>query len=164
MPVAEPKLSKDDVRSIKKRIVKKEPLKLIAKEYRVGYMTIYKIATGVTWKTVKPRGRLIGTRDYASTRALPLAKCEAIALVKIRKRLSNRRMSMKLGVSESTVKRAVDHGRAVLGLRLQQHMVRGTLKSATLRMQLTEDEVDDLIRGAKKNVPEWIRKEVEDDA
>lgn len=164
VPVGEPKLSRDDVRSIKKRIVKKEPLKPIAKEYRVGYMTIYKIATGATWKTVKPRGRLIGTRDYSSTRALPLAKCQAIALVKIRKRLSNRRIALKLGVSESTVRRAIEQGQAVLGLRLHGHMVRGTLKAAQLRMELTDDEVEDLIRGAKKNVPEWIRKEVDGDA
>lgn len=151
------------MRKIKKRIIAKESLKAIAAEYRVGYMTIYKIATGATWKTVKPRGRLIGTRDYSATRALPLAKCEAIALVKIRKRLSNRKIALKLGVSESTVKRAVDHGQAVLGLRLHQHMVRGTLKAAQLRMELTDDEVEDLIRASKKNVPEWIRKEVEDD-
>jgi DNA-binding CsgD family transcriptional regulator len=161
VPVGEPKLSRDDVRAIKRRIVAKEPLKAIAKEHRVGYMTIYKIATGVTWKTIKPRGRLIGTRDYSSVRSLPLAKCQAIALVKIRKRLSNRRIGLKLGVSESTVRRAIDHGRAILGIRLHQHMVRGTLKSAQHRMELTDDEVEDLIRASKKNVPEWIRTEVE---
>lgn len=163
MPVGEPKLSRDDVRSIKKRIVNKEPLKAIAHEYRLGYMAIYKIATGVTWKTVKPRGRLIGARDYSATRALPLKKCAAIALVKIRKRLSHRKISAKLGVSESTVRRADTHGRAVLGLRLHKHMVRGTVKQAQQHMQLTDDEVDDLIRGVKKNVPEWIRREVDGD-
>lgn len=163
MPVGEPKLSRDDVRRIKKRIVAKESLKAIATEHRVGYMAIYKIAIGATWKTVKPRGRLIGARDYSSVRALSLAKCEKIALVKIRKRLSNRKIALKLGVSESTIRRAIDHGQAVLGIRLHQHMVRGSLKAAQQHMELTDDEVEDLIRASKKSVPEWIRKEIEGD-
>jgi DNA invertase Pin-like site-specific DNA recombinase len=163
VPVGDPKLSRKDVRSIKRRIVAGESLRKIAGEYHVGYMTIYKIATGATWKTVKPRGRLIGNRDYSSTRTLPVAKCEAIALLKIRKRLSNSKIAAKLRVSESTVRRADAFGHAALGLRLHQHMVRGTLKAAQLRMELTDDEVEDLIRLSKKNVPDWIRKAVEDD-
>ena len=161
MPVGDPKLSRDDVRSIKRRIVAKEPLTKIAADHGVGYMAIYKIATGATWKTVKPRGRLIGTRDYTLTRALPMAKCEAVALAKIRKRLSNAKLAAKLHVSEATVRRAAEYGNAALGLRLHQHMVRGTLKAAQMRMELTDDEVEDLIRASKKNVPDWIRKAVE---
>lgn len=163
MPVGDPKLSRKDVRAIKRRIVAKEPLRKIADEHHVGYMTIYKIATGATWKTVKPRGRLIGTRDYSSTRTLPVAKCEAVALLKLRKRLSNAKIAAKLRVSESTVRRADVFGNVALGLRLHQHMVRGTLKAAQMRMELTDDEVEDLIRLSKKNVPDWIRKAVDDD-
>lgn len=151
------------MRKIKKRIVAKESLKSLADEHGVGYMTIYKIATGATWKTIKPRGRLIGERDYLATRALPPAKCEAIALVKLRKRLSNAKIGRKLRVSESTIRRAAEAGYAMLGLRLHKHMVQGTLKAAQLRMELTDDEVEDLIRASKKNVPEWVRKEVEGD-
>lgn len=161
MPVGDPKLSREDVRAIKRRIVAKEPLPKIAADYDVGYMTIYKIATGVTWKTVKPRGRLIGTRDYSATRSLSAAKCEAIALAKIRKRLSYAKLALKLQVSEATARRAGQYGDVALGLRLHQHMVRGTLKAAQKRMELTDDEVEDLIRGAKRNVPDWIRKAVE---
>lgn len=150
------------MRAIKRRILAKESLNVIAAEHDVGYMTIYKIATGATWKTVKPRGRLIGNRDYSSTRTLPLAKCEAIALIKIRKRLSNLKMAKRLKVSESTIRRAVEVGQAGLGIRLHQHMVRGTLKAAQLRMELTDDEVEDLIRGSKRRgLPEWIRKAIE---
>ncbi len=163
MSVAEPKLSRKDVRTIKRRIVAKDPLKVIAADNHVGYMTIYKIATGATWKTVKPRGRLIGKRDYSSTRTLPAAKCEAIALLKIRKRLSNAKIAARLRVSESTVRRAVELGYAALGIRLHQHMVRGTLKIVQTRMELTDDEVEDLIRASKKRAPEWIRKAVEND-
>lgn len=163
VPVGDPKLSRNDVRSIKRRIVAKESLKAIADDHHVGYMTIYKIAIGATWKTVKPRGRLIGARDYSGTRTLPATKCEAVALVKIRKRLSNAKIAAKLRVSESTARRAIDHGNVALGLRLHQHLVRGTLKAAQARMELTDDEVEDLIRGSKKNVPDWIRKAVEGD-
>jgi DNA-binding CsgD family transcriptional regulator len=156
-------LSRKDVRSIKRRILAKESLHAIAADHKVGYMTIYKIATGATWKTVKPRGRLIGTRDYSATRTLPLPKCEAIALIKIRKRLSNLKIAKRLNVSESTVRRAVELGQAALGIRLHQHMVRGTLKAAQVRMELTDDEVEDLIRGSKRRgVPEWLRKAVEE--
>lgn len=163
MPVGDPKLSRKDVRKIKRRIVAKESLTQIAKDHGVGYMTIYKIATGATWKTVKPRGRLIGVRDYSTARSLSAAKCEAIALAKIRKRLSYRKIAVKLGVSEATARRAGSYGDVALGLRLHQHMVRGTLKEAQRRMELTDDEVEDLIRGSKRNVPDWVRKAVEGD-
>lgn len=163
MPVGDPKLSRRDVRAIKRRILAKEPLKKIAADHHVGYMTIYKIAIGATWKTVKPRGRLIGARDYAATRTLSAAQCEAVSLAKIRKRLSNAKIAAKLRISESTVRRAADYGNVVLGLRLHAHMVRGTLKEAQTRLELTDDEVEDLIRGSKKNVPDWIRKAVDGD-
>lgn len=163
MLVGDPKLSRKDVRSIKRRIVAKEPLRKIADDHHVGYMTIYKIAIGATWKTVKPRGRLIGNRDYSAKRTLTAAKCEAVALVKIRKRLSNAKIAAKLHVSEATARRAADNGNLALGLRLHQHLVRGTLKDAQRRMELTNDEVEDLIRLSKKNVPDWIRKAVEGD-
>lgn len=162
VPVGDPKLSRSDVRAIKRRIVSKESLHALAAEYGVGYMAIYKIAIGATWKTVKPRGRLIGNRDYSASRSLPLPKCEAIALIKIRKRLANLKIAKRLGVSESTVRRAVEYGEAALGIRLHQHMVRGTLKAAQQHMQLTDDEVEDLIRRSKRrDVPGWLRKAVD---
>ena len=161
MPVGDPKLSRQDVRAIKRRIVAKESLKQIAADHDVGYMTIYKIATGVTWKTVKPRGRLIGSRDYASTRALSAAQCEKVALAKIRKRLSCAKIAAKLRVSDSTVRRAVEYGCAILGLRLHTHVVRGSLKEEQRRLELTDDEVEDLIRTSKRKVPAWIREAVE---
>lgn len=151
------------MRAIKRRIVAKESLKQIAADHDVGYMTIYKIAIGATWKTVKPRGRLIGKRDYAALRTLSATQCEAVALAKIRKRLSNAKIGAKLRVSESTIRRAAEYGNAVLGLRLHAHMVRGTLKEAQTRLELTDDEVEDLIRASKKNVPDWIRKAVENE-
>lgn len=164
MSVIQPRLTKAQVRRIKKRIVAGESLTDIADDHGVAYMVIYKIATGVTWKAVKPRGRLIGERDYASKRVFPLAKCQAIALLKIRKRLSNARMATKLGAAESTVRRAVDDGRAALGLRLHRLTIQGNVKRAQRKFGLTEDEVDELVSiSMKGRVPQWIQKEIEGD-
>lgn len=160
----QPKLQKADVRRIKKRIVAGESLNDIAEDFGVAYMVIYKIATGVTWKSVKPRGRLIGERDYTSKRVFPLAKCQAIALLKIQKRLSNARIAKRLGKAESTVRRAVDDGRAALGLRLHRLTIQGNVKRAQRKFGLTEDEVDELVAiSMKGRVPAWIRKEIEGD-
>lgn len=164
VPFAESKLTSSRVKVIKKRIIAKESLRKLAEEYGVGYMTIYKIAIGQIWKTVEPRGRLIGTRDYTSTRTIDPIRCQKIALVKIRKRISFAKIGRRIGVSEATARRAADYGYAILGKRLQQHTVRGTLKQAQAKLQLTDEEVEDLIRaGAKKGLPDWIRKAVEGD-
>lgn len=162
MSAIQPKLQKADVRKIKKRIVGCESLSEIATDYGVDYMVIYKIATGVTWKKVKPRGRLIGSRDYSAKRVFPLSKCQAIALLKIQKRLSNARIAKKLGASESTVRRAAEDGRAALGLRLHRLTIQGNVKRAQRKYKLTDDEVDDLISESNR-VPAWIRKEIEGD-
>lgn len=160
----QPRLQKADVRRIKKRIVAGESLSEIAEDHAVDYMVIYKIATGVTWKSVKPRGRLIGSRDYSAKRVFDLSKCQAIALLKIRKRLSNARIAKKLGAAESTVRRAVDDGRAALGLRLHRLTIQGNVKRAQRKFGLTDDEVDDLITiSTKGKVPAWIRREIEGD-
>jgi len=162
--VIQPRLTKSDVRRIKKRIVGGESLTAIAEYFGVAYMVIYKIATGATWKNVKPRGRLIPERDYSAKRVFSLAKCQAFALLKIRKRLSNARIAKKVGAAESTVRRAVDDGRAALGLRLHRLTIQGNLKRAQRKFGLTEDETDELIGiSMKGRVPAWIRKEIEGD-
>lgn len=127
-------------------------------------MVIYKIATGITWKSVKPRGRLIGERDYASKRVFPLSKCQAIALMKIRKRFSNARIARKLDSAESTIRRAIEDGRAALGLRLHHLTIQGGVKQAQRKFGLTDDEVDELVSiSVKGRVPTWIRKEIAGD-
>ena len=162
MQFGESKLSRDAVRTIKRRIVKKESLRAIAEEHGVAYPVIYNIAIGRTWKNVRPRGRLIGERDYTSTRMLPLAKCEAIALLRIRKKVPVSKIARRLGVSPSTALRAGDYGYAALGIRLHQHTARGTIKEAQARLGLTDDDVEDLVRAARK-APEWVRKAIEGD-
>lgn len=158
--VGEAKLTKKKVRRIKLRIVAGESLKALAEEHGTGYMAIYKIAIGENWKRVKPRGRLIGKRDYQRARRLPLPKCEAIALVKIRRGLTNAKIAQRLGTSESTVRRAVEYGNAALGVRLQRHMERGTLKRVQRKMQILDDVVESLIL-ASKRAPEWVRRAAE---
>lgn len=160
MTVGEAKLTKKLVRRIKLRIVAGESLSALAAEHGVGYMAMYKIAIGENWKQVKPRGRLIGKRDYQRTRRLPLAKCEAIALVKIRRKLSNAKIASHLKMSESTVRRAIEYGNAALGLRLHQYKVRGTLKRELRKMRILDKDVEDLIL-ASKSAPEWVRRAVE---
>lgn len=164
MSAIQPKLRKSDVRRIKKRIVAGESLRVIADDFGVAYMVIYKIAVGTTWKKVKPRGRLIGDRDYTAKRVFPLAKCQAIALLKITKRLSNANIAGKLNGSESTIRRAVDDGRAALGLRLHRFTIQGNVKRAQRKFGLTDEEVDELVSiSMKGRVPAWIQKEIEGD-
>lgn len=164
MSVIQPKLRKADVRRIKKRIVAGDSLTDIAGHFGVAYMVIYKIAVGTTWKAVKPRGRLIGERDYTAKRVFPLAKCQAMALLKMTKRLSNARIATKIGSAESTVRRAIEDGRAALGLRLHRLTIQGNVKRAQRKFSLTDDEVDELVAiSMRGRVPSWIQKEIEGD-
>ena len=158
MEVAVPRLDKRRVKSIKKAIVRGEALVDLAEEDDVGYMTIYKIATGVTWKKVKPRGRLIGNRDYSERREVPLKRCEKIALIKIRKKVPNTKIAAKIDVSESTIQRAVITGRAALAVRLEAAILDGTIRKYKKRMGISNDEAKRL---GKVSVPEWVRREIE---
>lgn len=160
MEVAVSRLDKRRVKSIKKAIVRGEALVDLAEEHDVGYMTIYKIATGVTWKKVKPRGRLIGNRDYSDRREVPLKRCEKIATIKIRKKVPNTKIAEKIGVSESTVQRAVAIGRAALAVRLEAAILDGTIRKFKKRTGISDDEAKRL---GKVSIPEWVRREIEDD-
>ncbi len=152
------RLDKGQVKAIKKAIVRAVALTELAEEYGVGYMTIYKIAVGTTWRKIKPHGRLIGTRDYRDRRAMSLAKCELIALTKIRKRVSNAAIAEKIGVSESTVRRADINGRAALAVRLDRAMMNGNVDATRREMRIRKT---DARRLKTKKVPEWIRREIE---
>lgn len=157
-------LTKPRVRRIKKRIVAGDDLRKVATDFDTTYMTVYKIAIGATWQKVKPRGRLIARRNYASKRVFTLAQCQALALKKIQKKLSNAAIATKLGQSESTVKRAVDVGRIALGLRLHRLTIQGNLNAAQRRFGLSDEDVEDMITmGTNGHVPEWIRREIEGD-
>ena len=158
MSVAQPRLDKKQVKAIKKAIVRGESLSDLAEEYGVAYMVIYKIAAGLTWKKVKPRGRLIGVRDYRDRRTMSLPKCERIALTKIRKRVSNQRIAEAIDVSESTVRRAVMNGRAALAIRLERATLNGTAKVERKRLGLTKEQASTL---SSEGAPEWIRREIE---
>lgn len=160
MSVAIPRLAKKQVRAIKKAIVRGAPITELAEEHDVVYMTIYKIAAGLTWKKVKPRGRLIGNRDYSDRRAMSLAKSEVIALKKIQKKLSNLRIAKKLGVSESTVRRADINGRAAIAVRLDKASMNGSFRKLKKRLGLTDEQAE---RVSKATIPDWVRKEIEGD-
>lgn len=155
-------LKKKQVKKIKRSIREGVALIDLANEYEVTYITIYKIAAGITWKKVKPRGRLIGFRDYDSRRVFTLARCEALALIKIRKKLSNATMAKKIHSSESTVRRAIDDGKLSLGLKFNKLLMNGNAKAVMKRLELSKGDVENLIAlSSKKDIPEWIRREVE---
>lgn len=74
----------------------------VAKTLGIGYMSVYKIATGKTWKSITGGARLIGNR---TTRMGPKHR-EYVRKAK-EKNKSNAFISRKLGISETTVARLV---------------------------------------------------------
>lgn len=154
------KLRKKQVKEIKKLILVGKSLNEVADLYEVSYMTIYKIAAGITWKQVKPRGKLIGKRDYVSKRIFSLKNCQLIALKKMRKRLSNDALSKEYDTSESTIQRAVDDGKAALGLRFHKMTLNGGVSKAQSKLNLSDEEIQSLVSiSVSGDVPDWIRRE-----
>lgn len=154
------KLRKKQVKKIKKLILVGKNLTELAGLYDVSYITIYKIAAGITWKNVKPRGKLIGKRDYISKRVFSLESCQIIALKKMRKRLSNSVLSKEYETSESTIQRAVENGRAALGLRFHKMTLNGGVSKAQKKLNLNDEEIQSLVNiSVSGDVPEWIRME-----
>lgn len=162
MSIISKNLRKKQVKKIKRLIVSGKGLSEVAGLYNVSYMTIYKIAAGLTWNNVKPTGKLIGDRDYKSKRVFSLAQCERIALKKMKKRFSNNRIATKLETSESTIQRAVENGMASLGMKLHKSSLNGGFTKEQKGYQLTDEEIQYLIDiSVSGDVPKWIRKENE---
>jgi len=154
------KLRKKQVKEIKLLIVSGKGLNEVAELYGVSYITIYKIAAGITWKKVKPTGKLIGKRDYVSKRVFSLKDCQVIALKKMKKRFSNDILSRQYDTSESTIQRAIENGKAALGFRFHKMTLNGGVSKAQQKCNLTDEEVQSLVNiSVSGEVPEWIRRE-----
>lgn len=169
MAVGTPTLKKKQVKKIKKAIVAGESLTDLAEKYGIGYMAIYKIAIGKTWRSVEPRGRLIGKRDYSARRVMTLNLCQLIALLKIKKGASNKKLTRWLKVkkdveaSESTITRAIRDGKAVLAVRVHRMtLTSGSTRSAKKKFGITEEDVEALVALATSDrIPDQVRKEIE---
>lgn len=169
MAVGTPTLKKKRVKKIKLAIIAGESLTDLADKHGVGYMAIYKIATGKSWDKVEPRGRLIGKRDYSARRVMTLKLCQLIALLKIKKGASNKKLTkwlkVKKGVeaSESTITRAIRDGRASLAVRVHKMtLTSGGTRSAKKKFGITEEDVEALVALAVSDrIPGHVRKEIE---
>lgn len=162
MSIISKNLRKKQVKEIKRLIVSGKSLNEVADLFNVSYMTIYKIAAGLTWNNVKPTGKLIGDRDYKSKRVFSLAQCERIALKKIKKRFSNNRIAIRLETSESTVQRAVENGMASLGMKLHKASLNGGFSKEQKRYDISDEVIQSLIEiSVSGKVPKWIRRENE---
>lgn len=141
-------INKNDVKKIKQSIVSGKDITELSNKYSVSYMTIYKIATGKTWKQINPKGRLIGDRDYNKKRIFSDKKCEILVLKKLKGKLTNKQISDKLNVTESTVRRAIQKGREILIIRFQKLNMNGKRNKIKRKFGLSDEDIDNIIKSS----------------
>lgn len=155
----ESRLDRRTVVSVKKRLLAKESAYSVAKDLGLGYMAVYKIGIGETWKNVSPVGRLIPAREAQITPAQ-----RDWAWKKKRQGWSGTKIARKLGVSETTVGRLLKESRRLLAARVHQmFLTSGSHEAAMLLYRLAAPEVDELITLATSTpLPRKLRKELEE--
>jgi hypothetical protein len=151
------KLTDDQVKAIKREIADGRALKEIAHDVGLGYMVIYKIATGETWSNGE--GRMIARR----ARGLSPKKRDKMYMLKRRKGVSNTRLAEAARVSESTVARGMRDAHAVLAARAHRMLLTsGGHEAAMERYKLTRAEAEELVTySATHALPKRLESEVD---
>ncbi len=103
---------------IVRRLKEGETVEEVRAALAVGYMAVYKIATGKTWKSLTGGKRLIAERKPRIRKK----HREFVALAKSRKK-TNASIARKLKVSETTVARIVLDNKLVLAHKLRAAML-----------------------------------------
>lgn len=150
-------LDRKRVAAIKKRLATGESAYSVAKAMEVGYMAVYKIGIGETWKDVEPKGRLIPEREAGTT-----PEQRDWAWRKKRKGWSGSKIARKLGLSETTVSRLLREARQLLAARVHQmYLTSGSHEAAQTEFRLSSDEMEELLTLATTTtLPRKLRKEL----
>ena len=151
------KLTERKVKQIKAQISEGHSLSEIAREAGVGYMAIYKIATGETWNNGE--GRMIAKR----ARGLSPKKRDKMYVLKRQKGVCNTRLAEAARVSESTVARGMRDAHAVLAARAHRMLLTsGGHEAAMKRYGLTRTETEELVTySATHALPKHLESEVD---
>ena len=165
-----PTLQKTQVKSIKQALAKGTPVQSLASKYGVGYMVVYRIATGKTWSKIEPRGRITLKNDYASRRRVSLKLCEKMAIARLKKGLTIDKVyelvnaKKSIPVSRATIARALRDGKAAFAVRVHRIILSsGDSRLPKSRFGITDEQIDSLVTLATgEKIPSWVRKEIED--
>ena len=151
------KLSSAQVKEIKAQIVAGRAMKELAAEVGVGYMVIYKIATGDTW--ANGDGRLISRRS----RGVSPKRRDRLYEIKRRKGSSNVKLAKVARVSESVVARSMRDAHAIMAARAHRMLLTsGGHEAARERFGVTREEAEDLVTySATHPLPKHLERELD---
>ena len=151
------RLTESQVKAIKAQLSDGRSVKELAEEAGVGYMVIYKIATGDTW--ANGDGRIIARRS----KGLTPKKRDKLYEIKLRKGASNAKLAKIARVSESVVARAMRDAHAIMAARAHRMLLTsGKHEAARERFGLTQEEVEELVTySATHPLPKHLQRELD---
>ncbi len=130
----------------------------IAKELDIGYMAVYKIAIGKTWKSLTGGARLIGKR----TKRMGPKHREYVRKAKAKEK-TNAFIAQKLQVSETTVARLVKDNELIDAHRLRAAVLTsGDQDAAARSVGIRPRKAEALLLFAVKNpLPKRLQEYIE---
>lgn len=155
----EGRMSKDLASKIKKLLKDGASPAKLAREFSVGYMAVYKIAIGETWKSNGSTVRLIPIREAR------LGSEQRKWAVRMKKKgKSNRYIAKKLEVSETSVCRLLKDARLLVAHSVQSMLLSSGTNAASMRKYgIDSKEVTALITlAATTPLPPRLRAEMEE--
>lgn len=140
------------------RLKKGESVGDVHKALGIGYMSVYKIAIGKTWKSLTGGKRLIPGRKPR----IQKKHRDFVALAKARNK-TNASIARKLGVSETTVARLISDHKMILAHRLRDAiMTSGSEDAGARAIGIKPSETEELLLLAAKELPKRLREFVEE--
>lgn len=144
--------------AVVERLNNGESVNEVANALGVGYMAVYKIAIGKTWKGLTGGKRLIAARKPRIRKK----HRDFVALAKARNK-TNASIARKLGVSETTVARLVSDNKLILAHRLREAvMTSGSEDAAARAIGVKPRDAETLLLLAAKPLPRRLREFLEE--
>jgi hypothetical protein len=124
-----------------------------------GYMAMYKLATGATWKSITSGRRYIPLREATITPE----RREWAWRVKIKKGWTNAKIALKLGVSEMSVSRAINDEDALMQARVRRSfLLSGSHQQAIKKYGISTDTIRRLMEMPERQLPPRLKKHMEE--
>ncbi len=142
----------------RRRLDKGESPAKIAREFKIGYMVIYKLAVGKTWQN--------GTKRHIPERkhGLTSKQRDKLYLIKVKRGVTNEKLARASGYSESHIAQQMRDAHALFAVRIQRALITsGDLAAVARAHGITSEVAERLVSYAVTNpVPKHLEAEIEE--
>lgn len=114
------KISVKTAKKLKETLANGTSIGRVAKKYKVSYQTVYRIATGETWKEIEPAGPVNVIKGKRGPKRRLSIKLQYLLWKKRRAGVSAAILAEKTGLSESSVRRLIYEFELILCHRISQ--------------------------------------------